>query len=157
MPGPGASYSSTWWFRHVANYLFSSNAVLTGAGPTIGRGSYTFEGSLANEMVLSVDGPYQEPTFQDPMDRMIDTMREIAFRTAVRANKDGLDSTTRYEQSVIINTKAEQEVEYNGYVRRSIYVTISNIWLSRPSSAFRALLRLHSHSGVGGSWDDKFL
>jgi hypothetical protein len=64
-----------------------------------------------------------EPTFQDPMDRMIDTMREIAFRTAVRAGKDAPVITSSYDSSVVINTEAEQEVKYNGYVRRSIYPT----------------------------------
>jgi hypothetical protein len=116
MPGQGASYNSTISsVAYVANYLFSSNAVFTRAGP---RSS-----SLANKVVLLVDYPYNKLTFQDPIDKMFNTIREMAFCTAVRAGKDDPVSTSRYNSSVIINTEAEQEVEYNGYVRRSIFVT----------------------------------
>ncbi|CAN9391070.1 unnamed protein product, partial [Alternaria alternata] len=53
-------------------------------------------------------------TIQDPMDWMLDALREITFRTAVHAGKD----TSTHNV-----TNAVQSVEHRGYQLQSIYIT----------------------------------
>ncbi|KAF2130903.1 hypothetical protein P153DRAFT_287946 [Dothidotthia symphoricarpi CBS 119687] len=111
LPGPGTfgADSTIGGFAYAASYLFASEAVLNFAGAVSG---FTFTGSLANQQVQSVN--LSNITFGDPMDYMLDTMREIAFRTSVRAGKD---------QDSYNVTNAEQKVAYTGTATRSVYVT----------------------------------
>ncbi|CAN9395449.1 unnamed protein product [Alternaria alternata] len=53
-------------------------------------------------------------TIQDPMDQMLDALREITFRTAIHAGKD----TSTHNV-----TNAVQSIEYRGYQLQSIYIT----------------------------------
>jgi hypothetical protein len=74
--------------------------------------SHNYNGSLANQMVRIDNG--LNSTGKDPMDQMLDTMREIAFRTSVVAGKDRNTSNV---------TDSHQRVEYHGSDFRTIYVT----------------------------------
>ncbi|KAF2027386.1 hypothetical protein EK21DRAFT_72062 [Setomelanomma holmii] len=109
MPGPGTwgHNSNIGGFEYAASYLFTSNATFHFAGAV---SSTTLTGSLANEMVSGNDS--WNLNFADPMDGMLDTMREIAFRTAVRAAKDYANITN-----------STQEVQYSGLATHSIYDT----------------------------------
>jgi hypothetical protein len=95
-------------FHYAADYLFTSDVQYTKTPVD----TYTFTGALANEMVIEEEAGYKH--FQDPMDRMLDNMREIAFRTAVHVGRDpGLQN----------ETDALQIVPYEGEGRQSIYIT----------------------------------
>lgn len=62
-----------------------------------------------------VQGDTENPSmFQDPMDNMLDAMREIAFRTSVRAGMD---------YGNITNATYRQEIECHGSAKHSIYIT----------------------------------
>ena len=52
------------------------------------RFSAVFTGSLANQVVKIDNIGTGKATVQDPMDQMLDALREITFRTAVHAGKD---------------------------------------------------------------------
>lgn len=108
MTGPGIQFhhSTIGGFEYAARYLFSSKAVFNFAGAV---SSTSLSGSLANEMIV---GDTWNESFHDPMQSMVKTMQEIAFRTSVRAGKD-LANTT--------DTK--QKVQYNGSATRSVYIT----------------------------------
>jgi hypothetical protein len=85
LPGPGQFEDSTiGGFQYAAAYLFTSKADFSFRGA---KQQSTFTGQLVNEMVYREDGAYND-SFHDPMDSMLDKMREIAFRTAVRAGSD---------------------------------------------------------------------
>jgi len=73
-----------------------------------------FTGSLANQVVKIDNMGTGQATVQDPMDQMLDALREITFRTAVHAGKD----TSTHNV-----TNAVQSVEYRGYQLQSIYIT----------------------------------
>ncbi|KAH7070204.1 hypothetical protein FB567DRAFT_564734 [Paraphoma chrysanthemicola] len=109
MPGPGTwgHHSNIGGFEYAASYLFTSNATFHFAGAV---SSATLTGSLANEVVSGDDA--WNLTFSDPMNGMLDTMREIAFRTAVRAGKDYANVTN-----------STQDVQYTGRSTHSIYNT----------------------------------
>ncbi|RYN58159.1 hypothetical protein AA0114_g2009 [Alternaria tenuissima] len=82
-------------FQYAASYLFGSR-------------------SLANQVVKIDNMGTGQATVQDPMDQMLDALREITFRTAVHAGKD----TSTHNV-----TNAVQSVEYRGYQLQSIYIT----------------------------------
>lgn len=63
-------------------------------------------------MVGGTEGGVGHESFSDPMDDMLDKMREIAFRTSVRAGRDLANATD-----------AEQTVRFSGSATHSIYVT----------------------------------
>ncbi|KAH5348573.1 hypothetical protein HBI49_198500 [Parastagonospora nodorum] len=110
MPGPGSfKQSAIGGFEYAANYLFTSKATFVFVGA---RSSIRMTGSLANEVVR---GPLTgwEEEFLDPMDAMLDKMREIAFRTAVRVGRDQPNNIT----------DADQTTTFEGLKTRSIYVT----------------------------------
>jgi hypothetical protein len=108
MPGPGNGQSSTiGGFQYAAAYLFTSTAIFNHGGAV---SDAVFTGALANQMVQGSDA--WNLMAQDPMDTMLDAMREIAFRTSVRAGRDLANVTD-----------ANQEVEYHGSATHSIYVT----------------------------------
>ena len=73
-----------------------------------------FAGSLANQVVKMDNIGTGQATIQDPMDQMLDAVREITFRTAVHAGKD----TSTHNV-----TNAVQSVGYRGYQLQSIYIT----------------------------------
>lgn len=73
-----------------------------------------FTGSLANQLVRIDNIGTGEATIQDPMDQMLDAVREITFRTAVHAGKD---TSTHNVTNVV------QSVEYRRYQLQSIYIT----------------------------------
>lgn len=106
LPGPGTEWhhSTIGGFEYAASYLFTSKAVYNFRGA---RSSTSLTGSLANEMVGN-----DTETFDDPMEDMLDKIREIAFRTAVHAGKQ--NATT---------TDAKQTVKYTGSATHPIYHT----------------------------------
>ncbi|KAH8632793.1 hypothetical protein IG631_11427 [Alternaria alternata] len=118
-------------FQYAMSYLFASSVVFNFGGAV---SSNVFEGSLANEMVRIVNS---EITCQDPMDRMLDALREITFRTAVIAGKN---ADTRNI------TNADQQMEYQGYELQSIYITD---W---KFMAIAALLSFSSIIAVGATF-----
>jgi hypothetical protein len=108
MPGPGTDQKSTiGGFQFAAASLFTSTVIFNFGGPV---SDSVFTGALASQMVRSSDG--WDVVAQDPMDVMLDAMREIAFRTSVRAGRDLANVTD-----------AKQQVEYHGWATHSIYVT----------------------------------
>ncbi|CAI9627555.1 unnamed protein product [Alternaria burnsii] len=98
-------------FQYAASYLFGSSVNYKWGGT---RFSAVFTGSLANQAVKIDNIGTGKATVQDPMDQMLDALREITFRTAVEAGKD----TSTHNV-----TNAVQSVEYRGYQLRSIYIT----------------------------------
>jgi hypothetical protein len=87
--------------------MFSSQAIYIFAGA---RRSTTLNGSLGNEMTRGIkDG---QNIFEDPMESMLDKLREIAFLTSVRAGKDRANVTN-----------AQQSVAYHGQAIHSVYNT----------------------------------
>ena len=110
MPGPGSfKQSAIGGFEYAANYLFTSKAIFVFVGA---RSSIRMTGSLANEVVRGPLTGWDEE-FLDPMDAMLDKMREIAFRTAVRVGRDQPNNVT----------DADQTTPFQGSKTRSIYVT----------------------------------
>jgi hypothetical protein len=95
-------------FQYAGNYLFSSKAIFHFAGAI---SATTLEGSLANQMVSNATNPWHI-TFHDPMETMLDAMREIAFRTSLQAGKDNATVTD-----------AQQSVLYTGENTHTIYIT----------------------------------
>ena len=118
-------------FQYAMSYLFASSVVFNFGGAV---SSNVFEGSLANEMVRFVN---REIICQDPMDRMLDALREITFRTAVIAGKNADTHNI---------TNAVQQVEYQGYELQSIYITD---W---KFMAIAALLSCSSIIAVGATF-----
>lgn len=108
MPGPGVRNPSTiGGFQFAAASLFTSTVVFNFGGAV---SDAVFTGALASQMVRGNSA--WNLTNQDPMDTMLDAMREVTFRTSVRAGED------------IANvTDAKQEVEYHGSATHSVYVT----------------------------------
>ncbi|CAN9439830.1 unnamed protein product [Alternaria alternata] len=98
-------------FQYAASYLFGSSVNYRWGGT---RFSAVFTGSLANQVVKIDNMGTGQATVQDPMDQMLDALREITFRTAVHAGKD----TSTHNV-----TNAVQSVEYRGYQLQSIYIT----------------------------------
>ena len=90
--------------------MYSSSALSLFRGA---RSSISLTGSLANEMIRGVSVGTSDETFDDPMSDMLDGIREIAFRTAIRAGRDEPNN----------ETDAQQTVKYVGEATRSIYVT----------------------------------
>ncbi|RYN53703.1 hypothetical protein AA0118_g9539 [Alternaria tenuissima] len=72
-------------FQYAASYLFGSSVTYRWGGT---RFSAVFAGSLANQVVKMDNIGTGQATIQDPMDQMLDALREITFRTAVHAGKD---------------------------------------------------------------------
>ena len=114
-PGDDQTYSLIGGFQYAGDYLFSSSADFLWAGAV---SSTSLSGSLSNQMVKSssessfdlfISG---DMAFNDPMDLMIDTMRDVAFRASVKAGK---------ENATITN--ARQTVPYTGSAVSSIYRT----------------------------------
>ena len=91
-PGNNGLYSLIGGFQYAGAYLFTSNAVYNWAGAV---SSTTLVGSLSNQMSTS------SSAFSDPMDLMIDTMREVAFRASVKAGK---------ENATITNASADRTI-----------------------------------------------
>lgn len=110
-PGTWGSDSTIGGFEYAASYLFTSSATFHFAGAI---SSTTFTGSLANEMVQSGSVSGGDFLFQDPMAIMLDAIREIAFRTSVHAAMNA---------NITNITNAQQEIEYHGFAKHSIYVT----------------------------------
>ncbi|KAI8932157.1 hypothetical protein NX059_011040 [Plenodomus lindquistii] len=94
--------SDTGGFEYVTSYMFTSSV----KGPV----GTIYKGALANEMAIRDDGHSFE--CRDPLDTILDTMRELAFRVQAGKNSS-LDNITN----------AVQQVEYRGTATRSIYVT----------------------------------
>jgi hypothetical protein len=95
-------------FQYAGNYLFSSKATFGFAGAI---SATTLKGSLANQMVANTSDSWFI-TFHDPMEMMLDAMREIAFRASLQAGKDNATVT-----------EAQQSVLYTGQNTHTIYVT----------------------------------
>ncbi|KAH7401084.1 hypothetical protein DE146DRAFT_612194 [Phaeosphaeria sp. MPI-PUGE-AT-0046c] len=112
LAGPGTQYhhSTIGGFEYAASYMFSSKAVSLFRGA---RSSLSLTGSIANEMIRGVSSSISNETFDDPMPDMLDAIREIAFRTAVRASRDEPNNVTN----------AQQTVSFKGEAMHSIYVT----------------------------------
>lgn len=112
LAGPGIQYrhSTIGGFEYAASYMFTSEAVSLFRGA---RSSLNLTGSVANEMIRGVSAGISDETFDDPMENMLDVIREIAFRTAVRAGKDQPNNVT----------EGQQTVKFDGEATRSIYVT----------------------------------
>ncbi|OAL00831.1 hypothetical protein IQ06DRAFT_149566 [Phaeosphaeriaceae sp. SRC1lsM3a] len=112
LAGPGTYYhhSTIGGFEYAASYMFSSKAVSLFRGA---RSSISLTGALANEMIRGVSVGTSNETFDDPMAEMLDGIRDIAFRTAVRAGRDQLNNVTA----------AQQMVAFKGQATHSIYVT----------------------------------
>jgi hypothetical protein len=113
MRGPGSNYGSTMGgFEYAASYLFSSTAIYQFRGAIAAT---TLKGALANEMIRGNISDSRDEKFDDPMESMLDKIREIAFRTAVRAGRD--------ESLKPNETDAVQQVAYRGSATYSIYIT----------------------------------
>ncbi|KAI8935042.1 hypothetical protein NX059_008706 [Plenodomus lindquistii] len=91
-------------FAYAASYLFGSSVTFAFGGARV---SSQRDGAARGKRHLE----HRQPR---SMDRMLDIMREIAFRAAVAVGKD---------KSVHNVTNAPQRVEYQGSQIRSIYVT----------------------------------
>ncbi|KAB2100314.1 hypothetical protein AG0111_0g11321 [Alternaria gaisen] len=98
-------------FQYAASYLLGSSVNYRWGGT---RFSAVFTGSLANQVVKMDNIGTGQATIQDPMDQILEALREITFRTAVQAGKDtGTHNVTNSVRSV----------EYRGYQLQSIYIT----------------------------------
>lgn len=97
-------------FQYAADYLYSSSAVLRYGGAV---SSVVLSGSLANQVLKNGSGLSYAYVFGDPMDIILDGIREIAFRASLKAGKE--------EDKNI--TQADQQVTYTGFVTRNIFVT----------------------------------
>ena len=95
-------------FQYASDYLFNSSAVYAFAGAV---SSTTLNGALANQMTRNPNSA-SYVTFNDPLDIILDAVRELSFRASLQAGKDNATITN-----------AGQTVAYNGYVERAIYVT----------------------------------
>lgn len=109
-PGP----TTIGGFQYAMSYLFTSAATYRFSGVV---SDLTLQGSLANDMFIDsnrTDIASFENGFNDPMDRMLKAIREIAFRAALRAGQDETNKTV---------TAAEQNVPYSGSGFGSVYKT----------------------------------
>ena len=95
-------------FQYAGNYLFNSKATFQFAGAI---SATTLEGPLANQNIANATNAWTI-TFHDPMETMLDAMREIAFRASLQAGKDN-----------VTVTDAQQSVLYTGHNTHTIYVT----------------------------------
>ncbi|KAH8657196.1 hypothetical protein BGZ60DRAFT_142053 [Tricladium varicosporioides] len=74
-------------FQYAADYLFKSSAYYHQGGAT--PSSWEFNGSMANQYTKRGEtGGSWTGGWSDPMDDMINSMREIAFRAAIQAATD---------------------------------------------------------------------
>lgn len=98
-------------FHYASELLFSSS----GAAWPVGTLTYlNLNGVLANQMVTSKSVDYvQRVVFGDPVTSMLDSLRDIAFRAAVKAGGEEDDTVTH----------ATQTLQYRGYRVSSIYRT----------------------------------
>ncbi|KAF2828753.1 hypothetical protein CC86DRAFT_288434 [Ophiobolus disseminans] len=124
LPGPGIDghHSTIGGFQYAASYLFTSSAIYDFHGA---KSWTTFAGSLANEMVG------ENETFSDPMDGMLDKMREIAFRTAVRAGRDRANVTD-----------AAQSVNFHGSGTHAIYVTHTGFMVAAAALSIASIVAI---------------
>lgn len=124
-------------FEYAMSYLFTSTATYNFGGAV---SDLRLEGSLANDMYIDAnrtDVSAYKNTYNDPMDRMLEAIREIAFRAALRAGRDETNKTV---------TAAEQEVPYSGRGFDSVYKT------NRTLMVIAALLNVVSLSVVAATF-----
>ncbi|ERF74166.1 hypothetical protein EPUS_03356 [Endocarpon pusillum Z07020] len=93
-------------FQYAGDYLFSSQATFEYKGAI---SATRLAGSLVNQMVANTSDSWFI-TFHDPMDTMLDAMREIAFRAALQAGKNN-----------VTVTNAQQSVPFTGHDTHTIY------------------------------------
>ena len=130
-------------FAEAASDIFSSTASMYDDG-AVGV-VVQFFGLMANQYLIA--GPYSaypspvDMSWNDPMDDMINTMREIAFRTALRAVADN--------QTLANST---QNVTYSGVANQTIYVTdYKFLYLGAVVSLFGILAAIPT---FWGWWED---
>ncbi|KAJ5771844.1 hypothetical protein N7520_002373 [Penicillium odoratum] len=93
-------------FQYAASYLFTSSATWNFGGAV---SSYSLSGYLANQLMTG-DAGNDKATWEDPTDYIINQLRNIAFRTALKVGKDNVTSN------------ATQNVEYVGRYTETQYV-----------------------------------
>lgn len=86
------------------------------------------EGMLSSQFLVNASAPSDNLTWNDPMDYMLNTLRELSFRTALRAGSDNASYT-----------KAIQAVPYTGVNSHTIY---------RTNTGYMIVALLVSLSGV---------
>jgi hypothetical protein len=92
------------------SYLHDSSATLRWSGPV---SSVFRKGALANDMIVEDSGTNLGlETYNDPMETMLTSLREIAFRTSLQAGKDNATATD-----------AQQSISFAGLEFRAVYVT----------------------------------
>lgn len=114
-------------FEYVSSLLFKAAATYNFGGAV---NSYTLTGTLANQMLVNASSTLGYPAFADPMDVMLDSIRNIAFRAALKAGSEGNDTFTQ----------AVQDVPYTGYRVYSVYRTHYTFMLIAVALSLLSLL-----------------
>lgn len=97
-------------FEYISNLLFDSKALYFNGGTVTG---YSLSGSLANRMVDATNNS-DVYHFNDPMDTMLSSLQNIAFRAALKAGAEEGNNTI---------TLVKQNIAYTGRESFSIYRT----------------------------------
>lgn len=108
-------------FQYAADYLFRSSAYYHQGGAT--PSSWQFNGSLANQYTkLGEAGGSWTGGWSDPMDDMINNIREIAFRTAIQAAAENSSLSDSTQTSLATGTFL-----YNTYATDRGYMIASTM------------------------------
>lgn len=121
--------------QYAGDYLFNSEATLSFAGAV---SSTHLSGSLANQMLKDINGGWFY-TFNDPMNMMLDAMREIAFRASLKV---GRDNSTVPVQTLAFTGRRTYSVYRADWVYLILAVTMSIAGLTSILATFHGWWRL---------------